>query len=140
MTLLLTIKFFTLFLVILRSLIELYQLYSQKVVGYLRSWGNWIEMAQCISISIFLLDISYQDCFCSSRREWEAGIVSLALTWLVLLVWLQTMHWIGIYVTIMLRIIYSFVKVAIFGVLLIVAFGLSFYMLFYRPPIDSVSV
>lgn len=137
--LLLTIKSFTLSLVVLRSLLELYQLYSQKVVGYLRSWGNWIELAQCISIAMFLFDVSGSDCFCPSMREWEAGIVSLALTWVVLLVWLQTMHWIGIYVTIMLKIIYSFVKVAVFGVLLIVAFGLSFYMLFYRPPKETVS-
>ena len=138
MVFLLAIKCFTLALVMLRTLIEVYQLYSQKVVGYLRSWGNWIEMSQCISISIFLIDISYHDCFCSSSRAWETGIVSLALTWLVLLVWLQTMHWIGIYVTIMLKIIHSFVKVAVFGVLLMVAFGLSFYMLFYKPPSDNV--
>ena len=138
--LLLTIKTFTLSLVAIRTLLELYQLYSQKVIGYLRSWGNWIELSQCISITIFLFDLSHKNCFCSSKQEWEAGIVSLALTWVVLLVWLQTMHWIGLYVTIMVKIIFSFVKVAGFGLLLIVAFGLSFYMLFYRPPKDNVSL
>ena len=113
-------------------------MYSQKVVGYFRSWVNLIELAQCISIAVFLFDVSGSRCFCPTRREWEAGIVSLSLTWIVLIVWLQTMHWIGIYVTIMLKIIYSFTKVATFGLLLIVAFGLSFYMLFYRPPKEDV--
>jgi len=109
-------------------------MYSQKVFGYFKSWVNMIELAQCISVAVFLFDVGGDRCFCLTRREWEAGIVSLSLTWIVLFVWLQTMHWIGIYVTIMLKIIYSFIKVAMFGLLLIVAFGLSFYMLFYRPP------
>ncbi len=52
---------------------------------------------------------------------------------MVLIAWLQAMHWMGIYVTI---IIVSFSHVAIFGVLLVVGFGL----LFYQPPQNEIVV
>ena len=119
---------------------ELYQLYSKKVIGYVRDWVNWVEMTQNIASIIFVTSVDRQSCFCPSRSGWEAGIVSIALTWVVLVVWVQTMHLIGIYVIIMLRIIRSFLKVAIFGILLVVGFGLSFYLLFYQPPPEGVSL
>lgn len=133
LSLLTGLKGFALFLAILRILVELCQLYSSKVVGYLNHWVNWLELTQSISTIIFLLSMGPGGtgrCFCPQAWEWEVGVVSLALSWVVLIVWLQAMHWIGIYVTIMLRIIASFVRVAVFGLLLVVAFGLAFYMLF----------
>ena len=134
------LKASTLFLAIFRIVVELCQLYSSKVVGYLQHWVNWLELTQCISIIIFLFSVrtgGRSKCYCPLEWEWEVGVVSLALSWVVLIVWLQAMHWIGIYVTIMLRIISSFVRVAVFGLLLVVAFGLAFYMLFKQPAPDN---
>lgn len=131
---LLTIKILTLCFTIFRTLVELYQLYSKKVIGYFLEWINWFEFAQNIAILVFLFSVDDKTCYCSAKWEWEVGIVSLALTWFVLIIWLQTMPWIGIYVTIMLNIIVSFLKVAVFGLLLVVSFGLTFYTLFYQPP------
>ena len=71
---------------------------------------NWVEIAQSIASIIFVADVDKQRCFCLSKLEWEAGIVSMALTWVVL-VWVKTMHLIGIYVIMMLKIIQSFLKV-----------------------------
>ena len=52
---------------------------------------NWVEIAQSIASIIFVADVDKQRCFCPSKLEWEAGIVSMALTWVVL-VWVKTMH------------------------------------------------
>ncbi len=119
---------------------ELLQLYSRKVVGYFNDWVNWFEFAEYVSVIIFLVNVERRECFCSQTWEWEVGVVSLALSWVVLIVWLQAMHWMGIYVTIMIRIIVSFARVAVFGVLLVVGFGLTFYLLFYQPPQDETMV
>lgn len=131
------------FLAIFRMVVEVCQLYSSKVVGYLQHWVNWLELTQCISVITFLLSMGPHGsgrCFCPLAWEWEVGVVSLALSWVVLIVWLQTMHWIGIYVTILLRIIGSFARVAVFGLLLVVAFGLAFHMLFQQPSQDNTVV
>ncbi len=124
----------------LRLIMELYQLYRKKVVGYFNDWVNWFELTEYISIIIFLVSVERSGCFCPQTWEWEVGVVSLALSWVVLVAWLQAMHWIGIYVTIMIRIIVSFARVAIFGVLLVVGFGLTFYLLFYQPPQGEIVV
>ena len=139
-TFIIAIKILILLFAIVRLLVELYQLYIKKVIGYFRNWANWVEIAHGIASIIFVAGVDKQSCFCASKLEWEAGIVSMALTWVVLVVMLKTMHLIGIYVTMMLKIIQSFLKVAIFGVLLVVGFGLSFYLLFYQPPPEGVSL
>ncbi len=129
-----------LILAILRLIMEMYQLYSRKGVGYFNDWVNWFELAEYISIIIFLVSVERSECFCPQTWEWEVGVVSLVLSWVVLIAWLQAMHWMGIYVTIMIRIIVSFARVAIFGVLLVVGFGLTFYLLFYQPTQDKIEV
>ncbi len=106
-----------LILAILRLIIELYQLYSKKMMDYFSDWVNWFELAEYISIIIFLVSVGRCGCFCPQTWEWEVGVVSLALSWVVLVERLQAMHWTGIYVTIMIRITVSFAHVAIFGVL-----------------------
>ena len=121
-------------LAIIRIIMELIQLYSRKVIGYFNDWVNWFEFAEYISIIIFLASVKQSKCFCPEMWEWEVGVVSLALSWVVLIAWLQVMPWIGIYVTIMIRIMVSFARVALFGVLLVVGFGLTFYVLFHQPP------
>ncbi len=135
------LKTVALVLTILRLIMELYQLYSRKVVGYFNDWVNWFELAEYISIIIFLVSVGRSGCFCPQTWEWEVGVVSLALSWVVLIAWLQAMHWMGIYVTITIRIIVSLItRVAIFGVLLVVGFGLTFYLLFYQPPQNDIGV
>ncbi len=124
----------------IRFIMELYQMYTKKIVFYFSDWVNWFEFAVYISIIIFLDGVQRSECFCPQTWEWEVGVVSMSLSWVVLIAWLQTMHWIGIYVTIMIRIIASFARVAIFGVLLVVGFGLTFYLLFYQPPQDEAVV
>ena len=131
LTLLTGLKTAALILAVIRIIMELYQLYSRKVVGYLNQWENWFELAGYISTIVFLVSVERGSCFCPQTWQWEVGVATLALLWVVLVVWLQAMHWIGIYVTIMIRIIVSFARVAIFGVLLVVGFGLTFYTLFY---------
>ena len=139
MRLLLSFKVLALLLILVRTLFEAYQLYNQKVVNYVLCWENWLEVAQCLSTTIFLFRVTGDECYCPSTLEWQAGIVSLALSSLVLILWTETLPWIGIYVIIMKKIVYSFLKVALFGLLLIIAFGLAFYMLFYRPSNEGVS-
>ena len=134
------LKTFALSLAILRLILEMFQLYSRKVVGYIKEWENWFELTEYISTIIFLVSVGRSGCFCPQTWEWEVGVVSLSLSWVVLIVWLQPMHWIGIYVTIMIRIIASFIRVAAFGLFLVAGFGLSFYMLFNQPSRDETMV
>ena len=136
---LLTFQILTLVLILIRALAEVYQIYHQKVLNYFFSWENWLEISQCLSTTIFLFSVTRCECFCPSLFAWKSGIVSLALSCLVLILWLETLPVIGVYVIIMKKIVNSFLKLSLLGILLVAAFGMSFYMLFYVPT-DRVCV
>ncbi len=110
--------------------------YLQKYLQYIKNWSNWLEVAAYLSTLIFLgLIIQEREyCFCSSKLTWEFGIAALILSWLTFIIWLENAHFIGIYITMMLKIIQAFLlKAAILGILLVSGFGLSFYLLFSQP-------
>lgn len=119
-----------------RIVFEMIAAYLQKYLQYILNWSNWLEGGAYLSTLIFLSLIigERQYCFCPSKLTWEFGIAALLLSWLTFVLWLQNAHFIGIYITMMIKIIHGFIRsAALLGILLVCTFGLSFYLLFSQP-------
>ena len=118
----------------MRVLLEVQQLFTQNIPNFIFSIENLAEIAQYLSSASFLFLVTSSGCYCPSAMAWQSGVISVALSCLVLILWTEIIPWIGIYVIVMKKIVYSFLRVTLFGSLLIIAFGLIFYMLFSGPP------
>ena len=59
--------------------------------------------------------------------------MALFLAWLNLLLFMNKWPGLGIYISMLLKIILNFVKVSIIALFLIISFGFGFYLAFYEP-------
>ena len=72
-------------------------------------------------------------CLCVYSWQWQFGVVAVFLGWVGLINFLQKWPVTGVYVLMFVNIIGSFAKIAFLAVLLVIAFALAFYMLFFEP-------
>lgn len=100
--------------------------------NYVKDWENWMEMALYIC-SIMFAWVFHTECLCPFEWQWQVGVVSMFLGWITLLVFVQKFPNTGIYVLMFLSICYTFLKAVILFALLVLAFSLTFYMVFYEP-------
>ena len=101
---------------------------------YLSDWVNWMEIALYVCSIIFVW-VFHVDCFCPLIRQWQIGVVVVFLGWIDLIVFISKFPLTGVYVLIFVKILYTFLKVLILSILLVVAFGLTFYLAFTQPEI-----
>ena len=100
--------------------------------NYVKDWENWMEIALYICSIVFAW-VFHTECLCPFEWQWQVGVVSMFLGWITLLVFIQKFPNIGIYVLMFLSICYTFLKAVILFALLVLAFSLTFYMVFYEP-------
>jgi transient receptor potential cation channel subfamily A protein 1 len=65
----------------------------------------------------------------ASRGQWQCGAIAVFLAWFNLLLYLQRFDISGIYVVMFLEILKTLLQVIIVFSILIIAFGLAFYLL-----------
>ncbi|XP_076466512.1 transient receptor potential cation channel subfamily A member 1 homolog [Babylonia areolata] len=114
-------------LAVINLLKELLQIYQAKL-GYL-GWINLIEWTTYVTA--LLLVISFNDC----QREtgyrytwqWSAGAVSVFLTWINLVLFIQKFPQLGIYVVMFTDVLSTFAHFFVVFFLFIIAFALAFY-------------
>ena len=99
---------------------------------YVKDWENWMEVALYICSIVFVW-VFHTECLCPFDWQWQVGVVSIFLGWITLLLFIQKFPSIGIYVLMFLSICYTFLKAVILFALLVLAFSLTFYMVFYEP-------
>ena len=115
----------------IRLLLEVFQLcYLRR--SYLSDWVNWIEISLYI-LSIIFVSVFRTPCLCPKGWQWQVGVMAVLLAWIDLIVICSKFPSIGIYVIMFVRIVRTFLKVSILSVLLVVTFGLTFYMTFSEP-------
>ncbi|KAH9488094.1 Transient receptor putative cation channel sub A member 1 [Bulinus truncatus] len=107
---------------------EIGQMITMKL-RYFADIGNGLEWALYITSTVFVLPFLLQK---SYHWQWEAGAFSVFLAWFNCLVFLQRFDFFGIYVVMFLEILRTLVQVLCVFSILIIAFGLSFYMLLFR--------
>lgn len=142
-------------LAIIRLLMELYQFLPVRVdfknisctLKSLRKsctlkiyWEYWLDPTNYLEIFLYISSMVFvavfkNMCTCPSRWQWQIGTLAVFLSWVDLLLFLNTLPGIGIYVGMMIKIVERFLKVSILALLLTLAFGIAFFMTFFEPNI-----
>ena len=97
---------------------------------YWSDWENWVEIAHYTCSIAFVLCVYTADGLCVTNPQWQVGVCAMFLGWFVFILFVSKLPIVGIYVIILLRISLTFVKLLFLAVLLVVAFGLTFFMMF----------
>ncbi|KAL5457262.1 hypothetical protein EMCRGX_G034509 [Ephydatia muelleri] len=72
-------------------------------------------------------------CLCVPDWQWQIGVGVVLLSWVTLLLHMRRVPVTGLYIVMFFDIFYIFCKVVMLLAVLLVAFGLSFYMIFNNP-------
>ncbi|XP_050334009.1 transient receptor potential cation channel subfamily A member 1 isoform X3 [Bactrocera neohumeralis] len=118
------------------SLREFLQMYQQRL-HYIFEIDNLISWVLYISALIMVWPVF----FCEghiSTVHYSAAAVAVFLSWFRLLLMLQRFDQVGIYVVMFLEILQTLIKVLIVFSILIIAFGLAFYILLSKCGIYAV--
>ena len=117
---------------VIRIIVEVVQLFFRKY-RYLLEWENYLQIVSFVSSMIFVSYGLQSGCQCPDSWQWQIGAFSLCVSWLLLIVFLKEFPLTGIYVEMFIHIIFTFMTLLVFALLLIISFGLTFYMIFFRP-------
>ena len=113
---------------VIRLLLEVLQ-FCYDLVNYLIDWVNWIEVI-LYAVSIVFAFVFRTSCFCPQKWQWQVGVVAILLGWINFIIICAKFPIIGIYVIMFSKIVVTFLKVIIISILLVITFGLTFYMTF----------
>lgn len=109
------------------------QLISQYQ-SYFKDFTNWMEMTLFVCSIIFVW-VFHSDCLCPLDWQWQVGVVAVFLAWIVLIFFISKLPFAGIYVLMFYKIFKTFLKMLSLTFLLVLAFGLTFYLTFHQPEI-----
>ncbi|KAL0280245.1 UNVERIFIED_CONTAM: hypothetical protein PYX00_001595 [Menopon gallinae] len=111
--------------ILVQSVRELIQMYQQRW-NYWMDPGNFISWMLYIAAIIMIIPVfleSYSD------LQFSCAAITVFLSWFNLLLYLQRFDQVGIYVVMFLEILQTLIKVLLVFSILIIAFGLAFYIL-----------
>ena len=118
-----------LLLAVARLFFETIQFITKRL-SYLTDWINWVEIIQYVTTIIFVVVYS-TDNFCVLNWQWQIGVISIFLGWINLILFVSKLPFVGIYVLIFIKISMTFLKMLLLTILLIVSFGIPFFMVFF---------
>lgn len=118
--------------IILNTVRELIQVYQQKFMYFLDPINlvTWILYTSAI---IMVFPIFWGTMY---ELQFSCASVTVFLSWFNLLLLLQRFDQVGIYVVMFLEILQTLIKVLLVFSILIIAFGLAFYILLSRVSLD----
>ena len=104
----------------------------QHKVEYFTDWVNWMEVTMAIFSIIFVWVFS-ADCLCPARWQWQIGVIAVFLAWTDFIIFVQKLPGVGIYVGMLVDILWIFIKTIPLTIMLVIAFGLGLFMAFFEP-------
>ncbi|KAH8415460.1 hypothetical protein KR222_000199 [Zaprionus bogoriensis] len=113
--------------ILLNSMREIIQIYQQRL-HYLVETVNLISWVLYISALIMIAPAFRAD-GAINTMHYSAASIAVFLSWFRLLLFLQRFDQVGIYVVMFLEILQTLIKVLLVFSILIIAFGLAFYIL-----------
>nr|CAB3267273.1 transient receptor potential cation channel subfamily A member 1 homolog [Phallusia mammillata] len=125
-------KYFVIVLSVVSLIKEVYQIYSQRI-SYFQSFTNLFE----VSLYILAILTVYSDTSSAGPNyigvrenwQWQIGAVSIFLSWMVLIMFIQNVPTFGIYVLMFTEVLQTFTKFFFVFVLFILGFAFSFHCL-----------
>nr|XP_017028043.1 transient receptor potential cation channel subfamily A member 1 isoform X3 [Drosophila kikkawai] len=113
--------------ILLNSMRELIQIYQQKL-HYILETVNIISWVLYIS-ALVMVTPAFKPDGAINTIHYSAASIAVFLSWFRLLLFLQRFDQVGIYVVMFLEILQTLIKVLMVFSILIIAFGLAFYIL-----------
>lgn len=113
--------------ILLNSMRELIQIYQQRL-HYLVETVNLISWVLYIS-ALIMITPAFRPDGAINTIHYSAASIAVFLSWFRLLLFLQRFDQVGIYVVMFLEILQTLIKVLLVFSILIIAFGLAFYIL-----------
>ena len=110
-------------------LLEFWQLKLRRL-KYLRDANNYFQLALYIMTSIFIFD--FDECWCAATWQWQIGALAVFLSWFNFILVLRSMPHAAVPINIFLSICVTFLKLIFLPIMLVLAFGIPFYMIFVR--------
>ncbi|XP_072016502.1 transient receptor potential cation channel subfamily A member 1-like isoform X2 [Amphiura filiformis] len=104
---------------------EFFQMFSQGII-YFTSIENYAEWCLYVSTLVFATPFWFE---VSNHYQWAAGSIAIFYAWFNFLMYQQRIDRIGIYIVMFYEILNTIVHVMLVFSVIIIAFGLSFYML-----------
>ena len=117
---------------LIRISVEIFQIYY-KHLRYFLEFENWMELYLYSSSITFVIFGLAAECQCTEFWQWEFGAVTLLIAWLNLVLFLKKFPLTGVYVLMFIHILTTILKILLLPILFVISFGLTFYMLFFRP-------
>ena len=117
---------------LIRIIIEFVELYYLRLT-YFIELENYLEVFLFVSSIIFVSYGLQSGCQCPASWQWQFGAVILLVAWLNLVLFLKKFPLTGVYVLMFMDILFTILKIILLPALFVVSFGLTFYMIFYRP-------
>ena len=111
---------------------ELYQIFTQRM-EYFKQWTNALEWVLYLSTIMFVLPYVFTSASSlrgDPRISWQMGTVAVFLGYMNLILFVQTLDYVGIYVTMFFRVATTVLKTIGLFTLFAVAFSVVFYILF----------
>ena len=140
---------FIILFAIFRLLFESGQIFGD-LKGYFISLDNYIEWFIYVGAIVFVSDVfafrrETGACGYNNSVIWELGAFVVLLSWFNLAVFLRKLPLLGIYILMLLHVIVTFFRIMLLGLVFIIGFSVSFYMVFrqgdlcnqYRNPFST---
>ncbi|XP_028924250.1 transient receptor potential cation channel subfamily A member 1 [Ornithorhynchus anatinus] len=104
---------------------ELIQLFQQRL-NYLSDQNNWIEWLIYTTSLVFVSPLFLS---VPADVQWQCGAIAVYMSWMNFLLYLQRFEHFGIYIVMLWEIMRTLFQTTVVFFFLILAFGLSFYIL-----------
>ena len=108
---------------------------SQAIQNHSTALLSYFAKIVLYIFSLLFTFVYVADCQCIALWQWQCGILAVFLSWINLLIAVAKFPLTGIYVLMLIRVFYTFLKVFLLSSLFVIAFGISFYMAFREPTI-----
>ena len=98
---------------------------------YFNDFDNYFQLALYTLTIIFIRSFDHE-CWCSTPLRWQIGAFAVFFSWLNFIFVLKYMPYTAVPINMFLSICVAFLRMIFLPILLILAFGIPFYMVFVK--------
>lgn len=108
---------------------EIFQIFWLQL-NYFKDYTNYVDFAMYASTFIYILPyVTKDDLYSDIEVQWSAGTLGLMLCYVNLILSLRRVSSVGLYVTMYVEVLLTFVKVILIFTIVLIGYSLVFYVL-----------
>ena len=101
-------------------------------LSYFKDYTNLIDLAMFAMVWIFIFPYIHETDLYNMKTQWIAGVVGILLCYLNFTLSLRIFGGLGLYVTMYVEVLFTFLKVMVTFVIGLTGFSLAFYILLHE--------